>query len=144
MCIPVLACPCQPVLLGLPSPYLLRRTSKSDNGLSRRLRLRIKKPGWTSSRRSFVAAALWGASFDVHVTCRDAVLPISIIAVHTCAPLTLALLEQMMDVDPNEPTTEEKENGITKLRYMQFRESQSSSRPFGFRIEAVSGEYSSF
>lgn len=59
---------------------------------------------------------------------------------HARAPLTLAPLEQMMEVDPNEPTAEEKENGITKLRYMQFRESQSSSRLFGFRIEAVSGE----
>jgi len=48
------------------------------------------------------------------------------------------LLKKMMDVDPNEPTDEEKEKGITKLRYMRFREKQSSSRVFGFRIEAVS------
>ena len=47
------------------------------------------------------------------------------------------LLKKMMDVDPNEPTPEERENGITKLRYMQFRESQSSSRLFGFRIEGA-------
>jgi 1D-myo-inositol-triphosphate 3-kinase len=92
------------------------------------------------------------------------------------------LLKKMMDVDPNEPTEEEKvpvtwrivnierclgakslfqlktcisrnssepcrtslvhiqEKGITKLRYMQFREKQSSSRIYGFRIEAVSGK----
>jgi len=53
---------------------------------------------------------------------------------HICIHTT-----QMMDVKPDEPTAAEKEKGITKLRYMQFRESQSSSSMYGFRIEAVSG-----
>ncbi len=43
----------------------------------------------------------------------------------------------MMAVDPNEATAEERENGITKLRYMEFREIRSSSRNLGFRIEGV-------
>jgi len=48
------------------------------------------------------------------------------------------LLKKMMETDPNEASEEEKKDGITKLRYMQFRERLSSSASFGFRIEAVS------
>jgi len=48
------------------------------------------------------------------------------------------LYKKMISVDPNSPTTEERQAGaITKLRYMEFREQHSSSSTMGFRIEAV-------
>ncbi|WKX88607.1 hypothetical protein Q1695_008333 [Nippostrongylus brasiliensis] len=48
------------------------------------------------------------------------------------------LYEKMTAIDPNEPTPEERACGeITKLRYMQFRERESSSAEMGFRIEAA-------
>lgn len=47
------------------------------------------------------------------------------------------LLAKMVKLDPDEPTAEENEEGITKLRYMVFREMLSSSRTLGFRIEGV-------
>ncbi|KJE95431.1 inositol 1,4,5-trisphosphate 3-kinase [Capsaspora owczarzaki ATCC 30864] len=48
------------------------------------------------------------------------------------------LLEKMREIDPNEPTPEEIDSGgITKLRYMQFREQQSSSASLGFRVEGI-------
>lgn len=53
------------------------------------------------------------------------------------------LYEKMVALDPNAPTeTERKNKAITKLRYMQFREQESSTAEFGFRIEALrlSGE----
>lgn len=44
----------------------------------------------------------------------------------------------MIDVDPDEPTPEERERGaIDKPRYMQFRERCSSSWSLGFRIEGI-------
>lgn len=44
----------------------------------------------------------------------------------------------MVQVDPNAPTPEEHEaKAVTKLRYMQFREQQSSTCSHGFRIEAM-------
>ena len=47
------------------------------------------------------------------------------------------LLAKMVKLDPDEPSAEENEEGITKLRYMVFREMLSSSRTLGFRIEGV-------
>uniref|UniRef100_A0A5S6Q7U4 Kinase n=1 Tax=Trichuris muris TaxID=70415 RepID=A0A5S6Q7U4_TRIMR len=51
------------------------------------------------------------------------------------------LYEKMVMIDPHEPTAEEHaEKAITKLRYMQFRERESSTAQFGFRIEAVKSQ----
>ncbi|KAH0560666.1 inositol-trisphosphate 3-kinase homolog isoform X1 [Cotesia glomerata] len=48
------------------------------------------------------------------------------------------LYKKMISVDPNAPTNFEHENqAVTKLRYMQFREQQSSTCSHGFRIEAM-------
>uniref|UniRef100_A0A1B6D9K3 Kinase n=1 Tax=Clastoptera arizonana TaxID=38151 RepID=A0A1B6D9K3_9HEMI len=45
---------------------------------------------------------------------------------------------KMIAVDPSAPTQEEhKIKAVTKLRYMQFREQQSSTCSHGFRIEAM-------
>ena len=47
------------------------------------------------------------------------------------------LLGKMMNVDDTAATEEEKRDGITKLRYMRFREEQSTSVSLGFRLEAM-------
>ncbi|XP_046442456.1 inositol-trisphosphate 3-kinase homolog isoform X5 [Daphnia pulex] len=48
------------------------------------------------------------------------------------------LYQKMVKVDPSAPTKEENElQAVTKLRYMTFREQQSSSCSLGFRIEAI-------
>jgi len=45
---------------------------------------------------------------------------------------------QMVVVDPSAPSLEEHRNkAVTKLRYMQFREQQSSTCSQGFRVEAM-------
>jgi len=53
------------------------------------------------------------------------------------------LFDKMVKIDPNEPTEEERaKKSVTKLRYMTFRESLSSSSNLGFRIEGVQPPYS--
>eukprot|EP01134_Creolimax_fragrantissima_P004355 CFRG4355T1 len=48
------------------------------------------------------------------------------------------LLEKMYKLSPDDITSEEKrQGGVTKLRYMQFRENLSSTRRIGFRIEGI-------
>jgi 1D-myo-inositol-triphosphate 3-kinase len=48
------------------------------------------------------------------------------------------LYQKMIAIDPSAPTEEEHDRkAVTKLRYMQFRELQSSSCSHGFRIEAM-------
>eukprot|EP00127_Corallochytrium_limacisporum_P007239 Clim_evm12s244 gene=Clim_evmTU12s244 len=56
--------------------------------------------------------------------------------------LRMDLLQKMLDVNPDYPTEEEKKTGVTKMRYMQFREEMSSSASEGFRMEGfrVHGE----
>ncbi|KAI1708749.1 inositol polyphosphate kinase domain-containing protein [Ditylenchus destructor] len=48
------------------------------------------------------------------------------------------LYKKMLAVDPNAPTEQERrEEAVTKLRYMKFREEQSSTSILGFRIDVA-------
>jgi len=49
----------------------------------------------------------------------------------------LDLSRKMASVDPSSLTEEERARGVTKLRYMQFREVRSSTATLGWRVEGV-------